>query len=193
MKHLGIDVDGVCADFSSKFVELANKRYGTNHSTLDQHNWEFEPWFTKAQVGHVWDQDIKPSPNFWQSLRPLPGTDKLKRLPKDVEPIFITSRIPTSGHSVQNQTAAWLRQNFYISYPYVIVVSDPKEKLPLIKNLGLDNFIDDKDTTILELNAGGIRTYAKLAPYNSSKPFPEGVIPVETLDEYLEKELKVGA
>lgn len=129
-------------------------------------------------------------PNFWLTLKPLPGTSGLAHLPKNVEPVFITARVPTAGMSPREQTCTWLRQNFYITFPFVLVVDNPTEKIPLMKNLGLDNFIDDKTSTIKQLHNAGFRTYAKLTPYNSAESFPENVIPVESLDEYLALELK---
>jgi uncharacterized HAD superfamily protein len=191
MKRLGVDVDGVIASFSGRFVQMANKRFGTSYTELDQHDWDFQPWFSKAQVDAVW-VDINATENFWQTLRPLEGTSRLRWPIPNRELVFITSRTPTRGHSVHNQTCAWLREHFHITYPFVIVVDNPSEKLGLIKNLGIDNFIDDKLSTVLQLNEAGIRSYLKLAPYNSAKPLPEGIIPVLDLNDYLEQELKIG-
>ena len=194
---LGIDVDGVCAGFSEKFVELANRRFGTKYTALGQHDWNFKPWFTGEQVDEVWEKDIKPTKNFWLTLKPLEGTSKLNHLaglhdanyPSKIEPIFITSRVPTAGMSARAQTCTWLRNWFYIGYPNVIVVEHPSQKVPLVKALELECFIDDKRETIEAMNRAGLRSYAKLAPYNCQTSFPEGVIPVETLDEFLEKEM----
>src|SRR5712664_1120012 len=115
MKKLGIDVDGVIASFSARFVELANKRFDTSFTELDQVDWDFKPWFTTAQVDEVWDRDIKPMKNFWMTLRPLPGTDGLLRASRRAELFFITSRVPTAGMTAREQTCKWLRENFYIT------------------------------------------------------------------------------
>lgn len=179
--------DGVCADFVRGFYEIANPLFGTSFQG-PQRTWDFKDEFTPEQIDYIWGH-IKGTRDFWQKLRPLEGVGGLRRLPKNVEPVFITSRVPTLGHSVHDQTCHWLRQNFYITYPLVIVVDDPREKVALCKNLGLDNFIDDKRQTVLQMHEAGLRSYAKLALYNSDQPFPEGVVPVESLDEYLELEL----
>lgn len=191
MKRLGVDCDGVVCDFVQAFYRTANPMFGTDFGG-PQRTWDFEDEFSKEQVDAVWER-IKRTRDFWQTLNPMPGVSGLRNLPKFVEPVFITSRIPTLGHSVHDQTAHWLRQNFYITYPMVIVVDSPAEKVPLCKNLNISSFIDDKRSTIEQMHAAGLRSYAKLAPYNSAKPFPEGVIPVETLDEYLEAEVKIGS
>lgn len=144
--------------------------------------------FTKAQYDEIWGE-LRATENFWQSLKPLPGTSGLRFLPKHIEPVFVTARLSTAGQSVHNQTCAWLRNWFYITFPFVIVVEQPSEKIPLCKNLGLENFIDDKRSTILQMHDAGLRSYAKLTPSNSAEPFPEGIVPVETLDEFLKMEV----
>lgn len=188
MKRLGIDCDGVIFDFSGRFVRIANELFATSYTALDQHDWNFKPWFTDAQIDLVWNV-IKDIENFWQTLDLLPGVQGLKSLPKDIEPVFITSRVPAKGGSVHDQTCAAICSNFYIPYPMVITVTNPSKKIPIVKALELDNFIDDKTSTILQMHNAGLRSYAKLAPYNSAEPFPEGVVPVETLNAYLEVEL----
>ncbi len=189
MKRLGIDVDGVIASFSARFVGLANKRFGTQFTELDQHDWDFKPWFTSEQVSEVWDRDIKPMKNFWMTLRPMPGTNLLQTAARKAELFFITSRVPTAGLTAREQTCKWLREHFYITFPTVIVVDQPSQKIPIVKALGLENFIDDKGSTIRQMHEAGLKSYAKLSPYNSAEPFPEGVVPVLTLNEYLELEL----
>lgn len=191
-KKLGVDVDGVIADFSGKFLQLANKRFGTEFTALDQHDWDFKPWFTKEQVDAVWELDIKPTENFWAKLMPLPGVGTLKSVGQQAELFFITSRVPTVGMSARGQTCAWLRNWFYLTFPTVIVVDSPSQKVSIAKALELGAVIDDKIETVVQMHEAGIRTYCKLTPYNSSKPFSEGVLLAETLDEFLERELKDG-
>lgn len=203
MKRLGLDCDGVIFDFSSKFLELANARFGTDFIVLDQHDWDFKPWFSKWQIDEVWEKDIKPSKNFWMTLKPLPGTTLLHSITsantqetlwnfKKAELFFITSRVPTAGMSCREQTCWALRNHFGITYPTVIVVDNPSQKIPVVKALELDCFIDDRFKTVEELSAAGIKTYLKLCPYNCANSLPEGVLPVETLDSFLEQELKHG-
>lgn len=187
MKRLGIDCDGVVCDFVQAFYRTANPMFGTDFGG-PQRTWDFEDEFSKEQVDAVWDR-IKRTRDFWQTLRPMEGIRGLRNLPKNVEPVFITSRIPTLGHSVHDQSCHWLRQNLYITYPMVIVVEHPAEKIPLCKNLGIESFIDDRRETIILFYEAGIRSYCKLAPYNSAKPYPEGVRIVESVDEYLKEEL----
>ena len=189
IKKLGIDCDGVIFDFVGGFFKISNRLFGTNHDV--QLQWDFDDKYTKEQVDRVW-QEIRASKNWWTALRPLEGTGKLRDIPKGFEPVFITSRVPSVGHSVREQTCSALRNWFYITYPFVIVVDNPSEKIPLCKNLGIDVFIDDKRSTVLQMHNAGIKSYVRLQPYNCQESYPEGVEPVETLDEFIQKETRVG-
>lgn len=160
--------------------------FGTTFSV--QENWDFTQ-YTKDQLDAVWQQ-IQATKNFWQTLDAEEGVSRLRYpIPKNVELVFITSRIPTVGHGVREQSCQWLRQQFGITHPFVIVADSPSQKIPIVKALDIMVFIDDKRSTIEEMAAAGIRSYARLQPYNCQTTFPEGVIPVENLNEFLEIEL----
>ena len=194
MKKLGIDLDGVVFDFVGAFYKIANPMFGTSH-TGPQLTWDFEDEYSPEQVDKVWDE-IRATKNFWMTLRPMAGTERLHSVAsansaEKAELFFITSRIPTKGMSPREQACWALRNHFGITYPTVIVVDHPPQKTAICKALEIGSFIDDKRQTIIQMHEAGLRSYAKLAPYNSSKPFPEGVRVVETVDEFLQEELKV--
>lgn len=184
MKRIGVDLDGVTCDFVGAFFDISNPMFGTNYSI--QVDWDFTQ-YTKEQLNLVW-QVIRQTKNFWQTLRPEQGTNRLRDPIKGVELVFITSRIPTLGHGVREQSCQWLRDAFHITYPYVIVADMPETKPAIVKALNIEAFIDDKRSTIEEMNALGIRSYARLQPYNCRTPFPEGVVPVDDLNEFLKLE-----
>ena len=185
MKRLGIDLDGVCADFVGAFFKISNPMFGTDYTI--QTDWDFTQ-YTKEQVSAVWEI-IKRTKDFWQTLRPLEGTGLLASRPKNVEYVFITSRIPTLGHGVREQSCQWLRDAFHITFPFVIVADTPEQKIPLVKALGIQVFVDDKVSTVHEMHEAGLKSYVRLQAYNCQKPFPESVVPVENLNEFLEAEL----
>lgn len=169
------------------FYEVANPMFGTSHSG-PQLTWDFEDEYSPEQVEKVWDE-IRATKNFWMGLKPMPATKSLQYVHNRADYFFITSRIDTKGMRAKEQACWALRNWFGITYPTVIVVDEPGQKARIAQALELDSFIDDKRATIIDMHEAGIKSYAHLAPYNSSSPFPEGVIPVESLDEYLEAEL----
>lgn len=185
------------------FVQLGNQRFKTNHTVLDQTDWDFKPWFAKWQVDEIWEQDIKPTKNFWMTLKTLPGTTLLQAITsadrpetlwnlKRAELFFITSRVDSKGMSAREQACWWLRNHFGLTYPTVIVVEDSNKKAVIAKSLELDSFIDDKVRTCIQMHEQGIRSYIKLCPYNCSEQYPAGIEPVENLDQFLTKELSIG-
>lgn len=184
MKRLGIDLDGVVADFVGGFFKISNPMFGTDHH--EQKSWDFEQ-YTNEQVDLVWTE-IKKTRNFWTTLSPEKGVDRLLYSKPDVELVFITSRIPTIGASPREQSCSWLSGHFGITYPFVIVVDNPSEKIPLVKNLGIETFIDDKPSTVRQMHNAGIRTYVRSQLYNTQEIFPTGVISVPTLNDFLEAE-----
>ena len=177
--------DGCVADFVGAFFKISNTMFGTDYSI--QEDWDFTQ-YTKEQLDQVWTE-IKRTKNFWQTLRPEQGTNRLRYPIKGAELVYVTSRIPTLGHGTREQSCQWLRSTFNITHPFVIVADSPTQKPAIVKALELQAFIDDKRSTIEEMNTLGLRSYARLQPYNCKTPFPEGVIPVETVDEFLEVEL----
>lgn len=184
MKRLGIDLDGVVVDFVNGFFAISNKMFNTDYK--EQTNWDFEQ-YSREQVDAVW-KEIKATRNFWRGLQPEKGTISLAYMPpKGIEYVFITSRIPTKGDSPRVQSCNWLNAYFMIEHPFVIVVDNPSEKIPLCRNLGIEVFIDDKPSTVLQMHNAGIRTYLRLQPYNR-QIYPAGVIQVENLDSFIQME-----
>jgi uncharacterized HAD superfamily protein len=189
VKKLGIDLDGVVCKFTEAFLKRANEELGREVKPDDQTNWDFDQHFTQAEVSHLWDI-IRAERNFWTDLRPEEGTSRLWHCRRGVELVFVTSRVATRGSTPQEQSAYWLRQNFGISLPYVIVVPDPSLKAAVAKALQIEAFIDDKPETVLEMHDAGIRSYLRKQPYNNHREYPEGVRVVASLDEFLLEEAR---
>lgn len=162
--RIGFDIDGVLADFSGAFVGIANRMFGTNYSASEQANWDYEQ-FSKEQVDKVWDE-IRATNNFWQELAPLEPQVALRKVSEDHTVIFITSRVPVAGASIETQTQRWLCWQKFITFPTVLVVPHYSLKLPLMQALKLDSFIDDKAETVEQLRAVGLNCYIYDQPYN---------------------------
>ena len=189
MKRIGIDLDGVVADFIGAFHKTAQ-------IVFPGLEWDLSKWSTwyapteifgmsKEDEDAVWGE-IRRTHDFWLSLQPLKGTSGLRYIsPNAQEIFFITSRIPTVGASIQQQSCEFLREHFYISFPQVIVVEEPSAKIPLVKNLGLHAFIDDKDSTVKQMANAGINVYVNNQPWN------QGELPgrrAVDLNDFLDKE-----
>lgn len=138
--------------------------------------WDRAMGITPEEEKYTWERDILNSSNFWKNLDPYPNTKPairwLNRLTySGNEVYFITNR---PGTKAKLQTEKWL-YNLGMNYPTVIVTGD---KLPFLKALKADFFIDDKPDTILEVaeaNLPDLRLYVRTWAYNKDVEFPPNV------------------
>ena len=145
--RLGIDIDGVLADFRNAFRETARDCLhrevvsdGLTDNSLDH-----------VDIDRVWNHIARTS-NWWMRLRAYePG--EIARLYTTArshkwEVCFLTKRPGSAGDSVQFQTQWWLeQQGFYL--PSVITV--PGSRGDLANALRLDLVIDDQFVNCAEI------------------------------------------
>jgi 5'(3')-deoxyribonucleotidase len=162
--RIGFDIDGVLANFSGRFCEIANKISGKSVDWRGQATWEFEE-FTAQEVDQTWDV-IHTTQDFWLKLDPLEPSAILRDVEEQHTPFFITSRVPVAGQSIERQTQKWLNWHKFLGCPTVLVVPHWSQKKALIKDLKLDSFIDDKPDTVEQLYAADVNCYIYDQPYN---------------------------
>lgn len=178
---LGIDIDGCLANFN---LAYGKRLAEANGNDLLPEGWKDKPevfvcWNWDSHYGYtpeiqnlVWRRDIINNPTFWGTLRGYPLTvetvKKLNFMAKaGMEVSFLTNRM---GLMVKQQTEKWL-YDIGIDYPTVIIASD---KIPIIRAMGLNFYVDDKLETCNDLArvAEGEdlpvkgRVYMVDAPYN---------------------------
>ena len=190
-QRLVIDVDGVVAFFTGAYAELLayeaggcklHKGWQDDPSFPSRWDWEVPAGYDAATVSRVWQEHIIASDSFWRGLAPLPDTHyamrRLNWLANDglAEVYFLTHRM---GNKAKHQTERWLYDKGGIDYPTVII-SGP-DKIPLLRDLQPDFFIDDKDSTMMDLIRTAEREkwlegrnfYLKTAPYNMGAAHPK--------------------
>jgi hypothetical protein len=149
--RLGIDIDGVLADFRNAFRDTAReclrREVGSDSQTDNS--------LTHVDIDRVWNH-IARRPNWWMTLRAYePGAiANLYTLARSHkwEVCFLTKRPASAGDSVQFQTQWWLeQQGFYL--PAVITV--PGSRGDLANSLRLDLAIDDQFVNCAEIIAAG--------------------------------------
>jgi uncharacterized HAD superfamily protein len=197
---LGIDIDGVLADFMGGFSALTEQEFGIKlPQPWQTYDWHKDNGVTPEQTNYLWEL-IKSGP-FYGTLMPLPGAlDAIERLNKlslkDHDIYFITSR---NGTLTKFWTEMWLKFHG-MDMPTVLLT---KDKGAAAKALGLDVFVDDKPENNLDvIDATGrhcvspsgslgtnIHVYLINTPYNqwADQPFNYGVR-VTDLNEVLERE-----
>lgn len=146
MKTIGIDVDGVLADFNTTFIDRVIAI--TGHDLFPPRPFNIPTWdypeyygYADGEVSATWDS-IKTDQTFWASLAPYAETRfVLKELfarqgAGDVV-YFITNRM---GTRPKPQTEAWLK--FY-GFPGATVMTSALKGTAALA-LGLDVYLDDR-------------------------------------------------
>lgn len=174
--RLGFDIDGCLADFNSAYGKLLIEVTGVNHfkdgwetdpEFPKTWNWELDAGYTKEQMGMVWDVILK-NPKFWLNLEPMPEAKALikelnKLARKGTDIYFLTHRM---GVKAKFQTEEWL-YGLGMHYPTVLLTGD---KAPILHNLGVKFFVDDKLATMndihRQLGSKGNHYYLLNRPHN---------------------------
>lgn len=173
-KRLGIDMDGVMADFISSFSALAY-RLGYVRTVVSPEQCESYDWFdqlmTKEQSDLVWNV-LQETPNWWMTLRPLVSPSEVNILNdamrRGVPVVFLTARRGrTTGLSTVQQTEAWLR-GIGIDTGKVENIIASRKKGNICAGLDLDAFLDDKPDNLAEIekNGAGCLAVSRRWPYN---------------------------
>jgi hypothetical protein len=147
MLRLGIDVDGVVADFRSAFRALAERVLGISAE-------DAEADLSKADIERLW-RTVAGIPNWWLDVPPH-EPDQIARLYSRVrqsrwEVFFMTSRPASAGDSVQLQTQVWLeRQGFFLPS---VLTAPAGARGELARSLRLDLALDDRLVNCLEITS----------------------------------------
>lgn len=147
--RLGIDIDGVLADFRSAFHDTA--KACLHRDIPDEVDLKAEQALEQADVKRIW-QHIARTPNWWMGLKAYEPEQlvTLFRLTREAgwEVFFLTNRPASAGDSVQYQTQWWLEQHgFYL--PAVLTV--PGSRGEIANGLRLDLVVDDLMVNCVEV------------------------------------------
>ena len=147
--RIGIDIDGVLADFRTAFHEAAMRCL--RHDVDDSQDFEAITPLSAADVRRVWEY-ISTAQNWWMEV-PAYEPEQVARLYSLAraggwEIFFMTKRPASAGDSVQFQTQWWIeRFGFYL--PAVMTV--PGSRGDIANGLRLDLVIDDQLINCVEV------------------------------------------
>ena len=145
MLRLGIDVDGVVADFRTAFRAIAERELGIAPDDIEKE-------LSKPEVERLW-RNVSAASNWWLDV-PAYEPDQIERLYAQVrrarwEVFFMTSRPPSAGDSVQLQTQVWLeRYGFYLPS---VLTTPSGARGELARALRLDLALDDRLVNCMEI------------------------------------------
>ena len=148
-QKIGLDIDGVIADFAMAWhllypdVSARPNRYDYDENMGKRFN-------AMKEAGTLND--------FFLSIKPL---IKPEDLPFEPE-CYVTARPIDSEVS-----AKWIAMTGF-PQKKVYTVGHSRSKVEIMKEIGINIFIDDYFGNFTELNDGGITTYLYTAPWNLS-------------------------
>lgn len=163
-----IDVDDVLTNFNKAFLELSHRLFGTPLD-IQITVWDFYrcvPGLSYEMEQIVWEK-IKETEDFYETLPAYASQEDLLMLKDfiqkaDHEVFFITSRFPTRGKTVEEQTVLWIERYVGIK-PRVFVTS---KKGMFCKELKINLALDDAPHHIEDLMNHGISTVVMDWSYN---------------------------
>jgi hypothetical protein len=148
MPKIGLDIDGVLADWTGGWAKIHPELSATPFS------WYFDrvvgKRFKAMEVAGTLDE-------FYMNLEPLMKVEDLKFEPH----CYITSR-PVS----KEISEAWLDKHGFPSRP-VYSIGIGESKVDVAKAAGVEIFIDDSYENFVALNNAGICTYLYTASWNT--------------------------
>lgn len=176
---LGIDVDGVLADFNASFASRLARVTGHNRWTkgfeINVWDWPTALGYSAADIKRTWD-DVIVDRTFWATLPPYLHTQKTMKLLRNAQNVcdiyFITARL---GIDAKGQTERWIASfapgGYGIEHPTVIVSSD---KGWCARALKLDYYIDDRLENVENVRLESPDTTVQLfdQPWNRSREIP---------------------
>lgn len=189
--RLGIDIDGVLADWNHAFITLLVKTSGRD--LFPPRPFPITMWhypalyqYTPREITTAWS-NIHHSGNFWESLPGYPETRHVATALQARETLrrddlyFITAR---PGLHAKVQTESWLMKQGI--FKPTVLLSERKGHCALA--LDLDAYIDDRLENIRDVvwASPGTRAFLLTRDWNVHYPTPVGATRVASVVEFLE-------
>ena len=170
LKTISIDVDGVLANFTKAFAAKLAEVGCQTPPDFEPTDWNFGgSGATPEQLDAAW-RLVDKTENFWRTLHVYPeSVSSLHRwCDSDKAPVdlyYVTSRVPTEGATVKQQTEVWLSR---CALPYGGVVVKPRgvTKMEIYKALGIGWSVDDYPKNVRPTLGTGHRGYLLDRPWN---------------------------
>lgn len=188
--RIGIDIDGVLADFNTAFIPYYIDV--TGHDQFPERPFDIPVWdypqfygYSDVEDKEVWKR-ISEDRSFWGTLPPYADIHRsanalLARETAGDDLYFITSR---PGVNAKAQTEWWLSQWMPVGRNTVLISS---QKGLCARALDLDAYIDDRDRNIFDVVTTHPKTSAYILdrPWNRTPNVPLGAHRVKSVEEFL--------
>lgn len=139
--RIAFDLDGVMADLDGALADCAARLFGPDQ-------FESQPGtalrLSKGQSRLVWEA-VLDTEDFWTTLGEcepgLVGRIAEMAPSRDWEVLFVTSRPPSAGASIEDQTRRWLARH---GFPAPRVIADSRPRGSVVREEGVDVAVDDR-------------------------------------------------
>jgi uncharacterized HAD superfamily protein len=185
---LGLDIDGVIADFTTPFLKLLETRHGCgpiDPASITDPNFQQHAFLTREVIFECMEA-ASYDPAFWRAMAPLLSVEqwqKLERVGHEHELVFVTHRWVRDTYDIHQVTCEWLRRHG-LTKPVVYFTQEKKSAL--IRQLGIELFVDDRhencEDIATETNAAVLMPHK---PYNQAFNHPK-VLRIHDFDELWE-------
>ena len=183
---VGLDIDGVLADFITPYLHRLAECAGCEPIEADAYSDLFfagHPSLTKAIVSQCLSE-IARDEDFWHGLTSIPSTRQwaiIDRLSRERRLVFITHRIKQECFDIASVTSRWL-DNQGVTDPVVHVTEEKKSQL--IRSLELQCFVDDRHENCEDIaNQTEAQAFLLQRPYNQKFAHPR-VQRINDLDDF---------
>jgi hypothetical protein len=180
MMRIGLDIDGVIADFSGGMVERLR---GTEFEGDFPSNWawgKYDGGMCSRERFETAFATFKNDPLFWLGLRPYYSQSDHPDFMEGFD--FIPAMYVTARSIPSRITSIWLRRNGFPNWKNVVTVANASDKVQFMRYFALDAFVEDYHRTAVELTRAGINCYLLNRPWNINEPTP-GVSRIDRLNE----------
>ena len=193
MKTVVLDIDGVLADWSTGFSELARTLFPQAIpqvpivSHYERQSWDDYPGMTKEMVDRTW-KHVHDFPEFWRNLNPICSDHELGTINELIctgnHVYFVTNRRMPGA---MEETRTWLMD--YVQCDVNIVITHRKGEF--CKTVNADYYIDDKSENVdcaIWMTDKKTKSYVLTRPYNSGiyAPHSNSARRIETVSKFLE-------
>lgn len=187
--NIGVDLDGVIADFTNKFLEFYNLK---TDSKMNFNDWKFYNFWELMNITR--EDAVELINNFYDSrlfdeINLINGAKKsIEELSKENELCIITSR----PINFKLKTEAFLNKNFSeiafnVFYSDDFNIGQGISKASICERKNIEIFIEDNVKYALSCSQKGVITFLFDKPWNQNYSNFNGLIRVKSWHEILEK------
>lgn len=189
LPRLSFDMDGVLADFVTKFIQLVNEKYGTDYKSEQWIDWNGP--FTPDQMSYGWNKFLS-TPNIWTFL-PHFNDNNLSLINDQMRAQMFNGYVVTRRSDITSETASdatamtkrWLHAHGITEH--MGLVCGHYDRVALLKMLEIDAHIDDTIEEWERLNDNGITCYLIDRPFNRS--VDAGILRVNNVNDFVSRAL----